>query len=297
MPTTSAGTHRVRGLRYVRVQLNYLADAGERSADYAPEASPGTPRRSGRYVPRTVSIHDARPILSEISLDQQGFLLIQHQTAVRNFYEANEVKSIYYSEVERLLKKVTGAARIFIFDHVIRCAPIAKKGENGTREPAKTVHNDYTVKSGPQRVCDFLPDEAEALLKNQFAEINVWRPIRGPVRDTPLAVCDARSIAPRDLVPTDLTYEPKIGETYLVTYNPKHRWFYFPDMQHDEALLIKCYDSENDGRARFTAHTAFDDPTSPPDATPRESIEVRALVFFASEGGFGVNRRAVRLDQ
>jgi hypothetical protein len=120
---------------------------------------------------------------------------------------------------------------------------------------------DYSAKSGPQRVRDFLPDEAEVLLKSRFAEINVWRPIIELLKDTPLAVCDARSIAPNDLLPTDLVYQHRVGEIYSVTYNSSHRWFYFPDMQRNEALLIKCYDSEEDGRARFTAHTAFDDPT------------------------------------
>ena len=78
-------------------------------------------------------------------------------------------------------------------------------------------------------------------------------------------------------------YRDRVGETYSFTYNPKHRWFYFPQMQRNEALLLKCYDSKEDGRARFTAHTSFEDPTSPPDAPPRESIEVRALIFFAPE--------------
>jgi hypothetical protein len=132
-------------------------------------------------------------------------------------------------------------------------------------------------------VREFFPDEAETLLKSRFAEINVWRPIRGPLQDTPLAVCDARSIAPEDHVASDLVYQHRVGETYRFTFNPNHRWFYFPNMQRDEALLIKCYDSKQDGRARFTAHTAFDDPSSPPNAAPRESIEIRALVFWAPE--------------
>ena len=104
-------------------------------------------------------------------------------------------------------------------------------------------------------------------------------PIRGPVQESPLAVCDAQSIRQDDFVASDLIYPHRRGETYAVTYNPTHRWYYFPDMQPDEALLLKCYDSAA-GRARFTAHTAFDDPTSPPDAAPRESIEIRAFVFF-----------------
>jgi hypothetical protein len=109
--------------------------------------------------------------------------------------------------------------------------------------------------------------------------INLWRPIRGPLRDAPLAVCDAASVDSEDLVPSDLVYQNRTGETYGVNYNPAHRWFYVPEMQPDEALLLKCYDSATDGRARFASHTAFEDPTTPADAPPRESIEIRTLVF------------------
>jgi len=142
------------------------------------------------------------------------------------------------------------------------------------------VHNDYTAKSAPQRVRELFPREADALLKRRFAFVNVWRPIVGPVQESPLAVADAQSIAPHDWVPTDLIYKDRIGETYSVVYSDAHRWFYFPHMQTHEALLIKCYDSSRDGRARFAAHTAFDDPSSPPDAPPRESIEARTVAFF-----------------
>ena len=111
--------------------------------------------------------------------------------------------------------------------------------------------------------------------------INLWRPIRGPLRDAPLAVCDAQTVSPDDLVPSDLIYPHRVGETYGVKYNPAHHWFYVPEMRTDDVLLLKCYDSELDGRARFLPHTAFIDPTTPPDAPPRESIELRTLVFHA----------------
>lgn len=162
----------------------------------------------------------------------------------------------------------------------MRHAPSAQAKKNGTKEPVKRAHNDYTLKSGPQRVRDLLGDEADALLKGRFAVVNVWRPIAHEVEESPLALCDALSIAPADLVPTDLIYRDRIGETYALAYNPAHRWFYFPRLRPDEAVLIKCYDSAEDGRARFAAHSAFDDPTSPPNARPRESIEARTLVFF-----------------
>lgn len=149
--------------------------------------------------------------------------------------------------------------------------------------PAKRVHNDYTAWSAPQRVRDLMGAEAEELLKHRFAIINLWRPIRGPLLESPLTLCDAESISEEDLVAGDLKYPDRTGETYSVTYNPNQRYYYFPKMQAEEVVLIRCYDSARQGAARFSAHTGFDDPTSPPDAPPRESIEVRTLVFFPPE--------------
>jgi hypothetical protein len=227
-----------------------------------------------------VPVRDARPIATEITLDALGFGLIEHRSAVRDFYDDDEVKQVYYPETENALKDATGAARVFIFDHTVRRrVPGAEDRRDGIRQPASRVHVDHTAKSGPQRVRDLLADEAEELLRGRVQVINLWRPIRGPLRDAPLAVCDACSVAPEDLVPSDLIYPNRIGETYSVTYRPSHRWFYFPEMRADEALLLKCYDSKTDGRARFAPHTAFTDPTTPADAPPRESIELRTLVF------------------
>lgn len=233
--------------------------------------------RSNRYP---ASISNGRLILGDLSLDRQGFVLVNHDSAVRDFYDADEVRKLYYPEVEQLVKKATGAMRVVAFDHNVRCLPMAQRKENGAREPVKFAHNDYTLKSGPQRVRDLLPDEADELLKHSFAVINVWRPISEPVQESPIAVCDARTIDQSDWVTSDLRYRDRTGEVYSITFNPNHRWFYFPQMRRNEVILLKCYDSTDDGRARFTAHTAFDDPTSPPDAPARESIETRTLVFF-----------------
>jgi len=268
----------------VDASLNYIAETSEKPVYYAYEPPPGVPRVSGRFTAQTMPIRNARTMLENFSLDKQGFELRRHETSVVDFYDREEVKRVYYPEVERLLKAATGAAKVVIFDHQVRCLPMAQRGERGAREYAKTVHNDYTANSGPRRVRDHVPPaEAEELLRHRYAEINVWRPIRGPVESSPLAVCDARSIEPDDFVPSDLVYPDKVGETYRFKHNPDHRWFYFPYLERTEAILLKCYDSKEDGRARFTAHTAFEDPTSPPDAAPRESIEVRALVFWPEQ--------------
>jgi hypothetical protein len=265
------------GLSHIEGSLLYLADPAEMPVTtdlYEPPPDAlGWPGRSRRY---TVPIRDGRPVIQELSLDKQGFVLVRNQTAVANFYDEPEVRAVYYPEVERLVKQATGATKVLVFAHDVRCALKVREGEKGVREPVTAVHNDYTIKSGPQHVRELLEsDEADERFKNRFAEINVWRPIRGPVQSTPLALCDSRSIAQKDLVPTDLKHE-----VYMVTFNSKHRWFYFPNMETNEVLLIKGFDSAEDGRARFTAHAAFEDPTAPSLAPARESIEARALVFY-----------------
>ena len=266
---------------YVEAPINYLEHSGERPVTYLYEPPAGVPVRTGRTTRQWMKVQNGRLAANELTLDRQGFTFLRHHTRVFNFYDADEVTRLYYPEVAQLLKNVTGAIRVHVFDHNVRCRPMAKQGEYGAREPVKFAHNDYTLTSGPQRVRELLPAEADNLLKRRFAEINVWRPIRGPVEESPLAVCDATSMNQQDFVASDLKYPDRTGEVYSVVYNPNHRWFYFPRMERDEVLLLKCYDSAEDGRARFTAHTGIDDPTSAPDAVPRESIEVRTLVFFA----------------
>jgi hypothetical protein len=265
---------------WVEAPVNYLADLSIKPVTYNPPPGTGVPRRLGNYRDFKVRIHDTRPMMGELSLDRQAFILTHHDTAVRDFYDEQEVRSRYHAEVEALIKRETGAAKVVVFDHTVRTADRAV--ERGLRTPVRSVHNDYTEKSGPQRVRDLLPaDEAEARLRKRFAEYNVWRNIaRDPVEMTPLGLVDAESIAPRDLAVCDLVYADRTGEIYQGVYNADHRWCYFPGMTRDEAILIKCYDSMKDGRARFSLHSAFDDPTSAADPKPRQSIEARAFAFF-----------------
>jgi hypothetical protein len=262
--------------------LNYVAPTGEKLFNYMYPPPPGMPQTNRRSDPRKMLIHNGRTCAEEIALDKQGFMLVRYPTSVRDFYSDNEVRAVYYLEIERLLKETVGVVKVLIFDHTLRSGATEKRSSRGIKDPVTAAHVDYTLKSGPQRVRDLLPlAEAEERLKRRFAEINVWRSINGPVLSAPLAVCDARSVRQTDLVETEQRYPNRFGEIYAVRFNPNHRWFYFPEMQPDEALLIKGYDSMDDGRARFTPHTSFDDPTSPPNAPRRESIEVRTLVFFA----------------
>jgi hypothetical protein len=269
-------------LPYVEAELNYLAPMAERPRYYAYEPQPGEPHSNLTPEPHQVHIHSLRPIADDLGLDVQGFALLEQRSAVKDFWDDDEVRRIYYPEAERFLKEATGASRIFIFDHLQRrrVAGQQDRSRSGPRQPATRVHVDHTARSGPQRVRDLMGDEAEELLKGRVQVINMWRPIRAePLRDAPLAVCDSRTVAPDDLVPSDLVYRERVGETYSVRYNPAHRWFYAPEMLRDEVLLLKISDTKTDISARFMPHTSFTDPTTPPDALPRESIELRTLVF------------------
>lgn len=264
----------------VRAQLNYLAPMRERAWRHAEEVQPGALATNMRDEHHSVRIEDAR-IGAPSSLDREGFAFERRESAVGDFFDADEVARVYDAEVEALLKARTGASRILIFDHTLRRRMVAEDHRPGSiRLPAMRVHVDYTEKSARRRVCDLLPGEADRLLKRRFLFINVWRPIGDTVRDTPLALCDARSIAAGDLVPADLIYSDRTGEIYYVTYNARHRWLYVPQMQPHEVILLKNYDSAKDGRAALTPHAAFLDPTAPPWARPRQSIEVRAIAFF-----------------
>jgi hypothetical protein len=251
----------------VEATLTYLADMDEKPVYYFYEPPPGVSWRNTRGDRHMMSIGDARDLTPPPSLDREGFTLVHHETAVADLFDGDAVRAVYYREVEQLVKDATGAEMVLAFDHNVRSSLPGVRRERRAQEPVRFAHNDYTEGSGPQRVRDLLPERAETLVRNRFAVINVWKPIREPVRQMPLAVCDARSIRPRDLVPTDLRYRERTGEVYSLAFNP-------------EAMLLKCFDSDAE-RARFTAHTAFEDPTSPADAPPRESIEVRTLAFFA----------------
>lgn len=271
----------ISDLPYVEAELNYLAPMAERPRYYAYETGPDAPRSNMAHEAHRVRIRDMRPISSEIALDRQGFALVEQQSAVRDFWDDDEVRQVYYPEAERFIAAATGASRVFIFDHLQRrrVPGLTDRSAGGPRQPATRVHVDHTARSGPQRVRDLMGEDAEELLKGRVQVINLWRPIRGPLRDAPLAVCDARTVDPGDLVPSDLVYHDRVGETYSVTWNPAHEWYYVPQMQREQALLLKIADTKTDGRARFMPHTSFTDPTTPPDAFPRESIELRTLVF------------------
>ena len=264
----------------ITADITYAVDTGEKPVNETFGPNNIRRRNVGRKEPRPMRIRDGRPLAGEFSLDRNGFAFVPHPTAVVDFFDPDQLKTVYYREIEQLVKSVSDAARVVVFDHTLRSGDEAEREARLVREPVLGAHNDYTEWSGPQRVREFLPGEAEALLAHRFAIIQVWRAINRPIRSNPLAIADARSVAPGDLLAAERRYPHRVGETYQVGYNPNHDWYYFPEMRRDEALVFKVYDSSRDGRARFTAHTSFVDPATPPDAPPRQSIEARTFAFF-----------------
>jgi len=266
--------------RAITAGIPYTVDTGEPLVNETFGPNNVQRRRTGRHELRTVTVHNGRALAGELSLDGSGFVLVEHRTKMKNFFDAEELKAVYYPEVIQLIKDQAGASRVVMFDHTLRSGDEGEREAKLVREPVLSAHNDYTEWSGPQRVRDLLPDEAEALLRRRFAIIQVWRAINQPIQSNPLAVADARSVAFEDFLLAERRYPNRVGQTYRLMHNPAHRWIYFPRMRRDEALVFKVFDSAQDGRARFTPHTSFDDPTSPSGAPPRQSIEARALVFF-----------------
>jgi len=263
----------------MQAHIRYTIDTGEPLVNETFGPNNIRRRSLGTEEARSVDIRNGR-LVPALSLERNGFELVEHRTAVKDFFDADELKRLYYPEIERLIRERSGASRVVVFDHTLRSGEEAEREARLIREPVLSAHNDYTEWSGPQRVREIMGGEAEALLARRFAIVQAWRAINQPIRSNPLAIADARSVAPEDLLVAERRYPHRVGQTYRLKYSPLHRWFYFPEMRRDEALVFKVYDSAKDGRARFTPHTSFDDPGTPPGAPPRQSIEARALAFY-----------------
>jgi hypothetical protein len=279
----SAVINEITGEIHVKAILNYTRNTGVRPVNYTYDPPPGVPRNSGEVDARKVTIKNAR-LEKGLVLDVAGFELIKHRGTLSDwaaFQDSELVKAVDYPEVAAALRLHTGAEKVVIFDHTLRDSTVEAGAGSGMREVVRRVHDDQTFDSAPRRVARHLsPEEAHWRLQRRFAIVNFWRPVASPVWRAPLAVCDARSIDPRDLLPSDLKYRDWTGETYSVAYNPLHRWYWYPYQTPSEATLLKIYDSATDGRARLTAHTAFDDPSTVLSAPARRSIEIRAIAFY-----------------
>ena len=269
--------------RTVKGLLQFTIPTGETpvtqvSADGGGRNDPKT----GQYEMKEITIHDGRPTADQLDMEVQGYEFLKSDTAVTDFTDDDQVKEIYYPELEKLLLEATGAEKVVIFDHTIRIGDPDKRAALGARDPVRSAHNDFTDRSAPQRVRDLLPEaEAEERLGRRYTSVNVWRPLTGPVKTDPIAICAWDSIDNKNMIPSERIYNNRVGGILNLSYNPDQKWTYFPDMERDEIILLKCFDSELDGRARWTAHAAFEDPNGPDPSLPaRESIEVRTLIFY-----------------
>ncbi len=271
-----------RSVTTIGAPLNFISRQDTKPAVHSAALTGGAPKYFYNTEAHGVTISDMREIAETLSVDQEGFELLDHTTAVEDLYDNNAVEQLYFPEIEALLQRRFGASQVVVFDVTRRSdSGAGARNPDGLRGPATQVHVDYTTKSGPQRMKDVLGEDEAARLTASGAriiQVNVWRPIRGPVERSPLALADASSVQQEDLIAIDQIFPDRVGEIYNLAHAPSQRWYYAPRMTADEVLLIKGWDSLDDGRARFTPHSAFQLPVTRENAPARESIEVRTLV-------------------
>ena len=272
------------GQTTVRSKFNYTRDTGVAPEVYFYEPPPGTKWRESGDDPHEVAVHDGWDRAASFSLDREGFALREFHTAFDQWDDDEAIRARFYPDVAEFIRKEVGAKRVAIFDHTIRAQSNKDqtRSERSTsrRAPVMNIHCDYTQNSGPLRVRQLFPDEADELLKRRVAFYNFWKPIRRTVEERPLAMCDVTTSRDDEFIIMKLRYRDRDGEIFVMRHSPAHRWWYFPRMTPDHVILLKTYDSATDGRARFVGHSAFEDPTSPPNVPMRESIEVRSMAFF-----------------
>ena len=228
-------------------------------------------------IPKTVRITDARAAADALSFEGNGFALVEAPIEI-DLLDRAQVEQRYYPEAERIVRELTGASEVIAFLDLVR----SEVREEGI-EPANNAHVDFDAPSIETWIGTLRPADAERLLaKRRIVNMNLWRPIR-PIERMPLAVCDASSVDAGDLIRTVIGQKENDEVTpyagFNLAYNPNQRWFYYPAMQPSEVLAFKIYDSAED-RPGLTPHTAFEDPTSRPDASLRLSHEVRTIAFF-----------------
>lgn len=236
---------------------------------------------------REVTIRNARQA-EDLSLDRQGFMLLDAPTAVTDFEDPGQIENVYYPEIEALLKRLFGAEEVFVFGHIYRTDDpevLRQRRESGQPlersqgGPAGGAHVDFDEESIFTYVSEFTGDRAPSVLEKRVINVNVWRGI-SKVERMPLALCDGSTVDRAQMVPVDMYNAVGPNSTKKVglnlPYSADHRWYYFPEMTPNEVLVFKQYDSDASVTQR-TPHSAFVDPTSRPDAPPRHSLEIRAL--------------------
>lgn len=277
MPDTALAAE---DLTFVDADVNYIVDDGIPPVRYVDWPEEAHKAHKPDYEAKRVRIHNGRVSGERFSLPDHGFAFLNQPSAMTDFYDEDAVVSVHYPETEALIKAQSGAARVLVFDHTLRTADTSRHAERWIREPVHSAHNDYTELSAPQRVRDFLPDEADALLQRRFGIVQTWRPINRPIESEPLALIDGKTIPKKGFIAYQRRYRDRTGETYHIAHDPAHRWYYFPRMTRDEVIVFKVFDTDPSAGVPFTAHSAFNDPNTPEGANIRESIEMRALVFY-----------------
>jgi hypothetical protein len=271
-------------LETVHATFNYTRDTGVMPEVYFYEPAPGTKIRDPGDDPHEMAVVNGWDRANRFSLDREGFALREFRSSFDRWGDDKAIRTHFYGDVTSFLESEVGAQRVIIFDHTIRAKRNERQQTAETtttqRAPVMLVHCDYTPNSGPLRVRQLLPDEADILLTRRVAFYNFWKPLRRRVEERPLAMCDVTSSGEEDFVTMALRYRDRDGEIYVMRHSPHHAWWYFPHMTPEHVILLKTYDSETDGRARFIGHSAFEDPTTPADAPFRESIEIRTIAFF-----------------
>lgn len=285
------------GVRAVTTAMNYVQKSVSKIWTRRDERGSDDKIHGVAWDAHDVCIKNGRGL--GYTLSQNGFELKHRPVAGDlDLYDSADVVNRYYADCEALVRAATGARKVLAFDHNVRSRKPAKMKNGGTvQNPAPIVHGDYTAGSAPLRVAQLatqklVNDVLEPSLTQddvhaeRFAIVNVWRPIE-PVLECPLAFCDACSVESGDLVTFYIYYADRVGENYFAKHNPEHDWVYFRDMVPSECVLLKTWDSgvaiEAQRRKQgstFALHSAFADPSSPPDAPLRESIEVRTVAIY-----------------
>lgn len=261
--------------------INYVGEMSERPRFYAVDYA----RDNLKIDARPMRIADLRE--GNASLDEEGFVLQPHRSAIKNFRDDDEVRRVYAGEIEKLILEVTGASKVLVgAGGILRFGE--KSPEYGTRvntRPARFAHVDQTPNSTPELLKTQLQSAGYTPRLGQKCQgFNIWRVISEPPQDVPLALCDLRSVAPSDYVAADAVFDapdrPEWGfESYVVKFNPEHRWCFFSDMTPDEVLIFRNYNSDA-AHPTPVPHVAFDDLRVGPGVSPRASIETRAFAFF-----------------
>ncbi len=265
----------------IRAKMNYIIDTGVPPVRYIDWPEMAHQEIAPTYALHEVAIRNGRPLRDTFNLDTHGFVFVDHQTTMVDFTDEAERKRVFDPEVAQLIKRYSEASEVVVFDHTIRVGDEKVQHATGARPPVRGVHNDYTETSAPRRLREIVGDaEAERRFKKRWAIIQVWRPIRGMVLIDPLGICDGRTIPQQGFVLVQRRYKERTGEVYHISFNPEHVWYWFPKMERHEALVFKVFDTDTSVPTRFTAHSAFEDPDTPPNAPPRESIETRTFAFW-----------------